>query len=70
MHQCRSPKVRKILEYEGRAAKLLGARYEGRMAEISPAKHRADQLLHRAKALKVTLTPSELSELRRVRSGV
>ncbi len=69
MHRCWSAKVRKILEYQERAAKLLG-RYHGRMAEISPAKHKADELLERVKELKAKLTPSEVSELRRARSGL
>ena len=33
-------------------------------------KHKAQQFDQEAKALKVTLTPYELSELRRARSGV
>jgi len=69
MHRCRPAKVRKILQYKRQASKLL-ARYEGRMAQISPAKHRAKQLLHWAKELKMTLTPSELCELRRLRRCV
>ena len=69
MHESRSAKVRKILRLEGHASRLL-AHYEGAMAEVSPSKHRAEQLLHRARALKVTLTPSELSELRSARNGV
>ncbi len=63
-----SAKVRKILKYEGRATKLL-ARYGG-MMDIFPEEHRAGQLLNRAKALTVTLTPVELGELRRGRSAV
>ncbi len=68
MHESCSAKVRKILKYEGRATKLL-ARYGG-MVEIAPEEHRAGQLLNRAKALAVRLTPSELGELRRGRSEV
>ena len=69
MHESRSAKVRKILRLEGHASRLL-AHYEGAMAEVSPGKHKAEQLLHPARALKVTLTPTELSELRSARNGV
>jgi len=66
MHPCRSAKVRKIVQYKRRASALL-ARYEGSMAQISPVRHRAERLRHLAEELEVTLTPCELSELRRVR---
>ena len=69
MHESRSAKVRKILRLEGHASRLL-AHYEGAMAEVSPNKHKAEQLLHRSRALKVTLTPTELSELRSARNGI
>ena len=69
MHESRSAKVRKILRLEGHASRLL-AHYEGALAEVSPSKHKAEQLLHRARALKVTLTATELSELRSARNGV
>ena len=69
MHESRSAKVRKILRLEGHASRLL-AHYEGALAEVSPSKHKAEQLLHRARALKVTLTPTELSELRSARNGI
>ena len=69
MYESRSAKVRKILRLEGHASRLL-AHYEGALAEVSPSKHKAEQLLHRARALKVTLTPTELSELRSARNGV
>jgi hypothetical protein len=69
MHGCRSAKVRKILQLEGHASRLL-AQYEGALADVAPSKHKAEQCLHRARALKVTLTPTELSELRSARSGV
>ena len=59
----------KILPLEGRAARLL-ASYECTLARIVPAKHTAEQLLQQARALKVTLTPYELGQLRRARSGV
>jgi hypothetical protein len=69
MHEHRSAKVRKILHLEGHASRLL-AHYEGALADVAPSKHKAEQLLHRSRALKVTLTPTELSELRSARSGV
>lgn len=69
MSETRSEKVRKILQLEGRAAELL-AGYEGALAGIAPAKHRAEQLTHKARAIKYTLSACELSELRRVKSGV
>ena len=69
MHESRSAKVRKILRLEGHASRLL-AHYEGALAEVSPNKHKAEQLLHRSRALKVTLTPTELSELRSARNGI
>ncbi|PWU23508.1 MAG: hypothetical protein C5B48_08495 [Candidatus Rokuibacteriota bacterium] len=69
MSEKRSAKVRKILRLEGRGAALL-ARYEGALVPITPAKHRAEQLFLQARAIKVTLSPSELAQLRRARSGV
>jgi hypothetical protein len=69
MDECRTDKVRKILQLEGRAAEYRST-YESGLAEIVAARHRADQLKHEALALKVRLTPRELSELRRARSGV
>ena len=69
MDECRTDKVRKILQLEGRSAEYRST-YESGLAEIAAAKHRADQLKHEALALKVKLTPRELSELRRARSGV
>ncbi len=69
MDEHRSHKVRRILQLEGRAAGLR-ARYECTMARIAPSRHKAEQLLQQARALKVTLTPYELSQLRRARSGV
>jgi hypothetical protein len=62
-----SARVRKILKYEGRAAKLR-RRYGG-TAGISPEEHRAARLQRRARALTVRLTPGELGELRRIRSA-
>jgi hypothetical protein len=69
MDESRSDKVRKILQLEGRAA-TLRASYESTLARIAPARHKAEQQLQQARALKVTLTPYELSQLRRARSGV
>ena len=69
MDGCRSHKVRKILQLEGRAA-TLRARYESTLVRITPARHKAEQLRQEAVALKVTLKPYELSQLRRARSGV
>jgi hypothetical protein len=69
MSHARSEKVRKILQLEGRASQLL-ARYESALASATPAKHQAEELLMRARALKVTLSPCELSALRKARSGV
>ena len=69
MAEKRSEKVRRILRLEGRAAVQL-ARYESGLVEIAPARHRAEEFLQQAKALKVTLTPCELGQLRRARSGV
>ena len=69
MDECRTDKVRKILQLEGRSAEYRST-YESGLAEIAGARHRADQLKHEALALKVKLTPRELGELRRARSGV
>ena len=69
MDEARPHKVQKILHLEGKAA-TSRAEYESTMARITPAKHKAQQYNQEAKALKVTLTPHELSELRRARSGV
>jgi hypothetical protein len=65
----RSTKVRRILQLEGRAA-TLRARYESTLVRVMPARHKAEQLRQEAVALKVTLKPHELSQLRRARSGV
>ena len=69
MDEPRPDKVRKILQLEGRAA-TWRAEYESTLARIAPVKHKAQQCDQEAKALKVTLTPYELSQLRRARSGV
>jgi hypothetical protein len=65
----RSRKVRRILQLEGRAAHLL-ARYEGMLANLVPSRHKAEQLRHRVRALKVTLTAAQVLELRSARRGV
>ena len=69
MDEPRPDKVRRILQLEGRAA-TWRVEYESTLARITPAKHKAQQCDQEAKALKVTLTPYELSQLRRARSGV
>jgi hypothetical protein len=69
MDECRTDKVRKILQLEGRAAEHRSI-YESGLAEISPARHKAEQYEQEARALKVKLTATELGQLRRARSGV
>ncbi len=69
MHECRTERVRKILELEGRASEYR-SEYEEGMAAIAGARHRADQYKHAAAALKSKLTAQELHQLRRARSGV
>ena len=69
MHECRTERVRKILQLEGRSSAYRSA-YEDGMAEIAGARHRADQYKHKAASLKTKLTPQELHQLRRARSGV
>ena len=69
MHECRTERVRKILELYGRS-NAYRSRYEDGMAEIAGVRHRADQYKHAAAALKLKLTPEELHQLRRARSGV
>jgi hypothetical protein len=66
MHECRSHKVRMILQLQGRAA-TLQARYAATMVRMAPARHRAEHLRQRALALKLKLTHDELCELRRAR---
>ena len=68
MHEHRWPKVRRILQLQGRAA-TLQAKCESTMARIAPARHQAEQLRLQALALKLRLTPSELCQLRRARRG-
>ena len=68
MTQRRSPKVEKIVALRGRAARLM-AQYEAAEMCVAPTKHRAQQLVHEARALKSTLTACELAELRRAWSG-
>ena len=69
MSEKQSPKVRKILHLEGQGAAHL-ARYECGLVRIAPTKHRAEQRFQEARAIKVALTPGELAQLRRARSGV
>ena len=69
MNDTRCQKVQQILAMQGKAATLL-ADYEGTLARITPSKHRAEQLEQQARALKMTLSFYELSQLRRARSGV
>jgi len=69
MDEPRPNKVQKILLLEGKAA-TWRAEYESTLARITPAIHKARQCDQEAKALKVTLTSYELSQLRRARSGV
>ena len=69
MHECRTERVRKILQLEGRSSAYRST-YEDGMAEISATKHRAQQYKHKAASLKTKLTPQELHQLRRARSGV
>ncbi len=69
MDECRTDKVRRILQLEGRAAEHRSI-YESGLAEIAPARHKAEQYEQEARALKVKLSPPELAQLRRARSGV
>lgn len=69
MKERRSPKVQKIVALRGRAARLR-AEYETVQTRCAPMRHRANQLLQEARALKGTLTACELAELRRAWSGV
>ena len=69
MTECRSSKVRKIVALRSRAAKLY-ADYARAEARLAPIRHRARQHLEEARVLKGSLTPFELSELRRAWSGV
>ena len=68
MNQRRSPKVEKIVALRGRAARLM-AQYEAAEVLVAPTRHRAQQLVQEARALKSTLTACELAELRRAWSG-
>lgn len=69
MDENRPQKVQKVLQLEGKAATSRAA-YESTLARVTPAKHKAQQYDQEGKALKVTLTPYEVSQLRRARSGV
>ena len=56
-------KVQKILALERRAARLR-ARYEGALARVASAKHKAEQCCQEARAIEATLTPQDLAALR------
>ncbi len=64
-----SPKVDRILVLRRRAARLR-ADYEAAQMRMAPARHRVNHLLQEVRALKGTLTPVEVAELRRAWSGV
>ena len=64
----RSRRVRKVLKLEARAARLL-ARYQRTLACVAPVLQRAEALRREVRATELTLTGTELGELRRVRSG-
>lgn len=61
-------KVRRILALERRAARLR-ARYEGTLARVASARHKAEQFCQEARALETTLTPQDLAALRARRAG-
>jgi hypothetical protein len=69
MRTTRSPKVQKIVALRARAASLR-ATYEAGLTRIEPMRHKAEGLLHQARAMKGTLSECELAELRRAWSGV
>jgi hypothetical protein len=64
----RSRKVRKVLKLEARAARLL-ARYERALACAAPLLRRAEELRREGRATELTLSGTELGELRRARGG-
>jgi hypothetical protein len=64
-----SRRVKRILHLEGHAARFR-AHYEHAMTRIAPRKHKAEELRQQALAIKVKLSPHEVHELRRIRSGV
>lgn len=66
---CVSKRVRRILHLEGTAARYR-AHYESYLVRAEPKRHKAEELRQKALAIKVKLTPHELHELRRIRSGV
>jgi hypothetical protein len=63
----RSRKVRKILRLEARARRLL-TRYERARDKATRAKGQAHALLDAANRFELTLTGTQLGELRRVRA--
>ena len=64
----RSRKVRKVLKLEARAARWR-ARYEGTLACATPLLERAEALRREGCATELSLTGTELGELRRARSA-
>jgi len=64
-----SLKVQKILRLEARARRLL-TRYERALSRATRAKAQAYVLLDDASGLELSLTGTELSELRRARGEV
>ena len=65
----RSRKVPKILRLEARARRLL-TRYERALSRATRAKAQAHVVLDDASGLELSLTGTELSELRRARGDV
>ena len=63
----RSRKVRKILRLEARARRLL-TRYERALDKAARAKGQAHALLDAANRFELTLTGTQLGELRRARA--
>lgn len=50
MRECRSPRVRRTLELQGRAA-AFQAKFESAMVRIAPTRHHAEQLRQQALSL-------------------
>jgi hypothetical protein len=63
----RSRKVRKLIKVEVRAARMR-TRYERTLACAAPLLRRAETLWREARAMELTLTGTEIGELRRFRS--
>jgi hypothetical protein len=62
MRERRSPRVRRILDLQGRAA-AFQAKFESAMVRIAPTRHHAEQLRQQALSLRVRLTREELCHL-------